>query len=61
MVLDLLSGRRLTGAQFDTNGDDVIDGDDADVSGVTRDDDGGILSRPAGLCCALAAAAWPTA
>ncbi|MFC4312108.1 pilus assembly protein [Steroidobacter flavus] len=53
MALDLLSGGRLPDGQFDTNGDGVIDGDDdPDVSGVTnQDNNGGILSRPAGLRC----------
>jgi type IV pilus assembly protein PilY1 len=48
MVLDLLSGKRLTDAQLDTNGDNVIDEDDLPVSGVSSDE---ILSRPAGLLC----------
>jgi type IV pilus assembly protein PilY1 len=51
MVLDLLSGGQLTQAQVDTNGDNVIDGRDADASGVSSGEDGGILSRPAGLRC----------
>jgi type IV pilus assembly protein PilY1 len=48
MVLDLLSGARLPEAQLDTNGDNVIDGDDVPTSGVSSDQ---ILSRPAGLLC----------
>jgi type IV pilus assembly protein PilY1 len=51
MVLDLLGGGQLTQTQLDTNGDNVINGDDTNVSGVTSDATGGILSRPAGLRC----------
>jgi type IV pilus assembly protein PilY1 len=51
MVLDLLSGSRLPEAQLDTNGDNVIDSRDESISGVSGDEAGGILSRPAGLRC----------
>ncbi len=52
MVLDLLSGARLPEAQLDTNGDGKIDDkDNPNVSGTSAGEDGGILSRPAGLRC----------
>ncbi len=49
MVLDLLSGGRLTDAQLDTNGDGVVDGSDESASGIGRTDE--ILARPASLLC----------
>lgn len=48
MVLDLLSGARLTDAQLDTNGNNRIDAGDQAVSGVSAEE---ILARPAGLLC----------
>jgi type IV pilus assembly protein PilY1 len=52
MVLDLLSGSRLPEAQLDTNGDGKIDEkDNPNISGTSAGEDGGILSRPAGLRC----------
>jgi type IV pilus assembly protein PilY1 len=49
MVLDLLSGGRLTEAQLDTNGDGKVDENDTSASGIGRADE--IMARPASLLC----------
>jgi type IV pilus assembly protein PilY1 len=48
MVLDLLSGGRLTDAQLDTNGDGKVDGNDQPVSGVGSNE---VQSRAESLTC----------
>lgn len=53
MVLDLLSGSKLTDAQLDTDGDGDVDAaDNQNTSGISNNaDDAGIWSQAAGLRC----------